>query len=57
MNLVENDPLGRVVAPSIWQVIASSNQLPLLMLSMNPLSRSLFNRDDYHSYPAKGIHD
>ena len=36
-------------------VAVSWHQLPQHMLSMNLLSRSLFNWDEYHSYPAKGF--
>jgi hypothetical protein len=57
MNLVENDPLGRVVALSIWQSHCIIKSAAAVYASMNLLSRSLLNRDEYHLYPAKGFRD
>jgi hypothetical protein len=57
MNLVENNPLGRVTALSIWQGYCIIKSAATAYTSMNPLSRNLLNQDEYHSYPAKGIHD
>jgi hypothetical protein len=57
MNLVKNVPLGKVVALSIWQSHCIIKLAAAAYASMNPLSRSLFNRDEYQSYPAKGNHD
>jgi hypothetical protein len=53
MNLVENDPLGRVVALSIWQSHCIIKLAAPAYASMNLLSRSLLNRNEYHLYPAK----
>jgi hypothetical protein len=57
MNLVENNPLGRVVALSIWESYCVIKSAAAAFASMNLLSRGLFNQDEYHLYPAKGIHD
>jgi hypothetical protein len=57
MDLVENEPLGRVVALSIWQSYCIIKSAAAAYASMNPLTRRLINRDEYHSYPAKGNRD
>jgi hypothetical protein len=57
MNLAENNPLGSIVALSIWQSHCIIKSAAAVYASMNPLSGSLSNRDKYHSYPAKGNRD
>jgi hypothetical protein len=57
MNLGENDPLGRVVGLLIWQSHCVIKSAAAVYASMNPLNQSLINRDEYHSYSAKGIRD
>jgi hypothetical protein len=57
MNLVENNPLGRVVTLSIWQSYCIIKAAAAAYALMNLLTRKLFNRDEYLSYPAKGIQD
>jgi hypothetical protein len=54
MNLVENNPLGRVVALSIWQSYCIIKSAAAAYASMILQSRGFFNRDEYSSYPAKG---
>jgi hypothetical protein len=54
MNLVENNPLGRVIALSIWQSYCIIKSAAAAYASMILLSRGLFKRDEYSSYPAKG---
>jgi hypothetical protein len=57
MNLVENNPLGRVVSLSIWQSYCIIKSAAAAYASMNPLTQWLINRDEYHPYPTKGTRD
>jgi len=57
MNLVGDTTLGRIVVLSIWQCNCIIKSAASAYASMNLLIWRLPNRDEYHSYPAKDIHD
>jgi hypothetical protein len=57
VDLVEDKMLGKVFAQSIWQCYRIRKSAATAYHSRNPLGRSIFCGDEYHSYLGKGNYD